>query len=208
VIASLFFISTYAGAQNKVRDKWQQPEKIMDAVGLKPGMRVGEAGAGAGYFTFKLAERVGAEGVVFANDIDTTALNKLRKEIKRRDINNIEIIEGHVENPLFPDTLDMVFMVYVFHHLDKPVTFFQNITRCLKDEAFVVLVERNPQKYSKSASHFWSDQQIRDKIDEIDYHIIQMETFPERDNIYIIRPNYYLFRNNDIRQYPAPQITH
>jgi predicted methyltransferase len=57
------------------REEWQSPGQIMDAVGVKPGMRIGEAGAGRGYFTFPLARRVGPGGVVFANDISTSSLD-------------------------------------------------------------------------------------------------------------------------------------
>jgi len=49
-------------------ESWQPPEQIMDSIGVKPGMRIGEAGAGQGYFTFPLARRVGPKGIVFAND--------------------------------------------------------------------------------------------------------------------------------------------
>ena len=59
------------------RDAWQQPKKIMDVVGVQPGMVIGEAGAGRGYFTFFLAERVGETGKVYANDIDASALKSI-----------------------------------------------------------------------------------------------------------------------------------
>ncbi len=59
------------------RDTWQQPEKVMDKIGVKPGMVIGEAGAGHGYFTFKLAERVETEGKIYANDISQTALDAI-----------------------------------------------------------------------------------------------------------------------------------
>jgi ubiquinone/menaquinone biosynthesis C-methylase UbiE len=50
------------------RDKYHQPNKVMDVVGVKPGMTIGEVGAGSGYFTFKLAKRVGESGYVYAEE--------------------------------------------------------------------------------------------------------------------------------------------
>ena len=64
----------------------QQPEKIMDVIGLKPGMVVGEIGAGDGRFTVHLAKRVGPVGRVFANDIDDRALAELRDRVNRYQI--------------------------------------------------------------------------------------------------------------------------
>jgi arsenite methyltransferase len=187
----LFLMYTFAVAQNNKRDAWQQPEKIMDAIGLKPGMNVGEAGAGSGYFTFKLAARVGPKGIVYANDIDRNALNKLKKEAQRKKICNIKIIEGQVDNPLFPDSLDMVIMVYVLHHLDKPLDFFKNMAHSLKKGAHVVLVERDPQKDKRASGHFWQSEKILQKIEEISYQVIKVETFLKRDNIYILKPKKY-----------------
>ena len=73
-----FFCVAYA--QNSNRDSWQQPEKIMDVVGIKEGMIIGEAGAGKGYFTFYLSKRVGKSGKVYANDIKKDVLEKIATE--------------------------------------------------------------------------------------------------------------------------------
>ena len=63
VMAACVIVAAPAPCFGQVaRETWQPPEKIMDAIGVKPGMRVGEAGAGEGYFTFPLARRVGPGG--------------------------------------------------------------------------------------------------------------------------------------------------
>jgi hypothetical protein len=73
-------------ALNKQRDRRDRPEYILELIGVKPGMRVGEAGAGAGYFTFFLSAQVGESGVVYANDNDKYMLGAgiLRQGIFRR----------------------------------------------------------------------------------------------------------------------------
>ena len=118
------------------RETWQPPEKIMDAVGVKPGMKIGEAGAGRGYFTFPLAGRVGAGGLVFANDISTSSLDTIRSRASAEGLDNIRIVVGAVEDPLFPEKdLDMVVMVYVLHMLETPVEFMKNVRKYIGSKA-------------------------------------------------------------------------
>ena len=108
--------------QADVRDKHHQPDKVMDVVGVKPGMVIGEVGAGNGYFTFHLSRRVGDSGKIYANDISSRALTSLSRKCDEEGITNIETIVGEVEDPLLPDDeLDMVFIVNAFHDLGKPV---------------------------------------------------------------------------------------
>ncbi len=76
-----------AGAQSgsSSRDKIEQPEKVMEATGVKPGMVIGEIGAGNGYFTFWLARGVGETGKVYANDIDSSALAAIERTRRERE---------------------------------------------------------------------------------------------------------------------------
>src|SRR5262245_25329035 len=65
--------------RSRKRDEWQRPGEVMDAMGVKQGHRVADIGSGFGYFTFRLAARVGAEGKVYAVDIDRESINKVRE---------------------------------------------------------------------------------------------------------------------------------
>jgi SAM-dependent methyltransferase len=120
-----------AAAQSWVEEGWapweqeltarQQPEKVMDVIGLRPGMVVGEIGAQTGRFTVHLARRVGPAGRVFANDIDDRALAELRDRVTRYNVPNIEVVRGHVDDPrLPPNALDMAIMVRTYHELAQP----------------------------------------------------------------------------------------
>ena len=100
VIAVCVLLGTTVGQSS--RDAWQQPEKIMDVVGIEPGMVIGEAGAGDGYFTFFLSERVGETGHVFANDIVKSKLAGIERTCERDSITNITTIFGEPDDPLFP----------------------------------------------------------------------------------------------------------
>ena len=170
------------------REQWQPPEKIMDSVGVKPGMIIGEAGAGKGYFTFYLAKRVGNKGKVYANDIAENSLNELEARAKREDIKNIEIVLGEAEDPLFPNqNLDMIIMVYVFHELKKPVKFLKNLEKYLNAEAPVIIIEKNTTKEQSHYPHFMTKEEILDTIQKTNFELIRTETFLPRDTIYILK---------------------
>ena len=168
------------------RDSWQQPEKVMDAVGVRPGMTVGEVGAGHGYFTFKLSRRVGPAGKIYANDIDRAALEAIEKQAGRENTGNIVTILGDVESPRLPEAaLDLVIMVYVLHDLAKPVELLRNIKPSLREDAPLVILERDPEKMSGAAGHFYSKQKLLGIIEEAGYVVSRIETFLPRDTIYV-----------------------
>jgi len=98
----------------------QPPEKVIEAIGLKEGMIVGEIGAGRGRYSVILAKHVGPEGHIYANDIDTESLEYLDFRCERDDINNITCITGEEIDPLLPDNkLDMIFIVNSYHHFSQ-----------------------------------------------------------------------------------------
>ena len=170
------------------RDSWQQPEKVMDVIGVKAGMTIGEVGAGNGYFTFKLAGRVGPSGLVYANDIDANALRNLAAGAEQRKIGNIVTVKGEVDDPLFPPgVMDLVIMVYVFHEVAQPVKLLQNIKASLKPNAAVVILDQDPDKVRSSSGHFFPKDKILKLVSEAGFEVVGIETFLPRDNFYILR---------------------
>lgn len=172
------------------RDQWQQPERVMDSLRIQPGMVIGEAGAGEGYFTFKLSQRIGENGIIYANDINQDKLDELQRQMKQDSITNIIPVLGKIEDPCFPDSLlDMVIMVYVLHDVEKPVAFLENIKLYLKNGAPVVIVDRDPDKFGGRTGHFLPREDIEKIFRESGYTINRVMTFLSRDNIYVVYPN-------------------
>jgi ubiquinone/menaquinone biosynthesis C-methylase UbiE len=159
----------------------------MDLVGVRPGMVIGEVGAGHGYFTFKLSQRVGESGKIYANDISRSALKYLKDRCAREGITNIETVLGEVENPLLPRDLDMVFIVNAFHDLARPVELLNNLSLSLKPEALVVILDRDPKKVKYDTDHFLTQKAVLEKIEESVFELDRLETFLPQHNIYIIR---------------------
>ena len=188
VTVSIFAAIGISSDRDADREVWQPPGEIMDAVGIREGMRIGEAGAGEGYLTFHLADRVGNRGIVYANEISTSDLETIRRRARRESVDNIVTVLGEVEDPLFPERdLDMVIMVYVLHHLDRPIEFLQNLEGYLKPGAPVVIVEKNTDTHRSHPPEFMSNHQILETIEQSGYELQGTETFLPRDTIYIYR---------------------
>lgn len=168
----------------------QPPGKIMDAIGLGPGMVVGEVGAGRGRFTIHMAVRVGPTGKIYANDINADSLATLRDRAESDRLSNIETILGRVDDPLFPkNALDMVFMILTYHHLAKPVELLKNLLPSLKPGATVVVIDPDPVKDHDRRDGYEST--TREEIEPVaqaaGFEIARIETFLARDTIFILK---------------------
>ena len=183
----LFLHSHFILGQNE-RKRWQPPEQIMDSIGVKPGMIIGEAGAGRGFFTFYLAKRVGEKGKVNANDILKSSLDEIQSRSKRENITNIIIVLGETEDPLFPQkSLDMIIMFYVLHEMEKPVEFMGNLQKYIKPETQLVIIEKKTNKNRSHYPPFMTKKQISDMMEKTNYRLERIETFLRKDNIYIYK---------------------
>ena len=97
------------------RDQRNEAQVVMDLANIRPGMTVADIGAGEGYYTVRLAERVGADGRVLAQDISRDALERLGRRVERERLENISIKLGEPADPqLPPDSFDRIFMVHMW----------------------------------------------------------------------------------------------
>lgn len=188
-ISAILLIALPGAAQyaNSSRDNLEQPEKVMAATGVKPGMVIGEVGAGQGYFTFWLAKGVGESGKIYANDIDGSALAAIERRRESEKVGNVETVLGTVEDPRFPPaSLDMVFMVNAFHDLEKPVELLANLLPALKPGATVVIMDRDSSKLQDPNHHFLTRAQVEEIVYRSVFETVRIETFLRYHNLYIL----------------------
>jgi SAM-dependent methyltransferase len=189
----------------EAREKWindrQPPAQVMDAIGLKPGMVVGEVGAGRGRYTIHLAARVGPAGHVYANDINADGLAVLRERCRKDGLGNVETILGSVDDPLFPKkSLDLVFMVLTYHHLARPVDLMKNLLPSLKPGATVVVIDPDPAKDpGEPQSEYTPREKIEREAAEAGFVIDRVETFLPRDGLFILKAKGQSGRAPDLR---------
>ena len=186
LLLALVVTSGEAQYRNPSRDSSEQPEKVMEVTGVKPGMVIGEIGAGRGYFTFWLSRGVGEKGKVYANDIDRSALASIERTCAEEKITNIETVLGTVDDPRFPrGSLDRVFMVNAFHDLAKPLELLANLKPALKPGATVVIMDRDPAR--DGDRHFLPREKVEEIIGRSVFELVRVETFLRYHNLYILK---------------------
>lgn len=116
------------------RDAWQKPDEVMDALGIAEGSVVADLGAGGGWFTIRLARRVGPNGKVYAEDIQHEMLEAIKRRVERLGFTKrVEPHFGEANDPkLPPGILDAVLIVDAYHEMAEPVTLLRNLARSLK----------------------------------------------------------------------------
>lgn len=120
----------------------QPPGKIMALLGVKPGMTIGEVGAGRGRMTVYFAKEVGPSGKIYANDIDELSQAYLKGRCRRLGITNVEFITSKPDDPLLPEkSLDMAVMVLVYHMIDKPDKLLENLKKSLRNDAYLIIID-------------------------------------------------------------------
>ena len=126
------------------RDEWQQPERIMDALGIAEGSRVADLGAGGGWFTIRLARRVGPNGRVIAEDVQREMIESVQRRVKSLELQNVETRLGTAEDPRLPDGLHAVLMVDTFPQIPDPVSLLRHVRRALAPNGRLGIVDFRP----------------------------------------------------------------
>lgn len=124
------------------RDERGEAQKVMDLAEVAPGMTVADIGAGEGYYTVRLAERVGEGGRVLAQDIDRAALDRLGQRVERQRLDNVSIKLGREDDPQLPaDSFDRIFLVHMYHEVSEPYAFLWRLWPALAEGGEVVVVD-------------------------------------------------------------------
>jgi SAM-dependent methyltransferase len=124
------------------RDKLDEGEKIMDAAGIIQGMTIADIGAGEGYYTIRLSQRVGPKGRVLAEDIMPEVRDALAVRVSRERLDNVSVRLGEPANPKLPiGSFDRVMMVHMYHEIQSPYEFLWNLRPGLKTGGQVIVVD-------------------------------------------------------------------
>jgi ubiquinone/menaquinone biosynthesis C-methylase UbiE len=131
--------------ESSSRDKWQKPEEVLDALELVEGNVIADIGAGGGYFSEKLAGRVGPTGHVYATDVQEVMIKKLHKRVSKRSLTNVTVIHGDFHDPNLPSaSCDWVFFCSVYKEIDERPAYMRKVRDVLKKDGRAAILEYRP----------------------------------------------------------------
>jgi ubiquinone/menaquinone biosynthesis C-methylase UbiE len=124
------------------REKEEQPARLIALLKFKPGEVVADVGAGSGYLTFRVAEKVAPTGKVLAVDVQPEMLAIIRKKMKEKEITNVEPVLGTESDPKLPAAgVDTIVLVDVYHEFSHPYEMAEAMVKSLKVGGRLVFVE-------------------------------------------------------------------
>ena len=128
------------------REAWQKPDQVMDALHVADGTVVADLGAGGGWFTVRLARRVGPNGRVYAVDVQRLMKEAIGRRVQREGYTNVTPILGDDFDPKLPANArtDAVLIVDAFHEMADPVLLLRNVARSLKPQGRIGIIDYSP----------------------------------------------------------------
>jgi ubiquinone/menaquinone biosynthesis C-methylase UbiE len=126
------------------RDRLGEAEAVIAFAGVARGMSVADIGAGEGYYTVRLSRAVGPRGRVLAEDIVPSTRDRLALRVNRENLANVSVLLGLPEDPKLPGaSFDRIFLVHMYHEVDRPYEFLWHLREGLKPGGAIVVVDAN-----------------------------------------------------------------
>lgn len=169
------------------RDEWQQPQKVIAALNIKPGEVIADLGSGGGYFTFKLAQAAGPTGKVYAVDIDSDMVELVGKRVKDEAVSNVETVFAKADDPMLPkDGVDLIFTSNTYHHIDNRIAYFSNLRKYLRPGGKVAIIDFDRRAWIEGLlRHYTPSEFIRSEMDQAGYTLQQEPNFLDRQSFLI-----------------------
>jgi ubiquinone/menaquinone biosynthesis C-methylase UbiE len=135
-------ITSASYSNEDARDGVREAQTVMDLADIGAGMYVADIGAGEGYYTVRLAPLVGRRGRVLAEDIVPATISALANRVTREDLHNVAVKLGRPNDPMLPDgSFDRIFMIHMYHEIERPSEFLWNLRADLKAHGRIVVVD-------------------------------------------------------------------
>ena len=128
--------------EDPARDAYQKPDEVLEALGLRPGESIADVGSGSGYFTLRLAERVGPGGRVYAVDVDPDMVRHLNRRVRDAGLDNVRSVLADFDDPLLADaTVDRFFICDTWHHVEDQAKYLALMKKVLRPGGEVVMID-------------------------------------------------------------------
>ncbi|MDD4933337.1 MAG: class I SAM-dependent methyltransferase [Methylacidiphilaceae bacterium] len=165
--------------ESKERDQWQQPERVVEVLDLKPGSSVADVGAGTGYFSRRFSQAVGAEGKIYAIDSEPAMADYLKKEVQEKNLKNITVRLVKPGNPdLDPQSVDLIFLCVVLHHMDNRIEYLRKLSGCLRPGGRIALIDFKPNSpVGPPPAHRVPEEEAKEEFKAAGYRLLNEHDF-------------------------------
>lgn len=170
------------------RDEWQKPHQVIQALALEPDAVIADLGAGTGYFSVRLANRV-PKGRVYGVDTEPDMVRYLAERAKREKRDNVVAVAGTPSDPRLPEKVDLILLVDVYHHIDERSRYFRNLRASLKPGGRVAVIDfrmdapNGPPKAARIAP-----QRVIDELKAAGYGLAKQHDFLPNQYFLIFQP--------------------
>jgi SAM-dependent methyltransferase len=137
-------IISSAYSTEEARDRHGEAERVMNRLGLAPGVRVADIGAGDGYYTVRLAKRLGAGATIYAEDVRQDYLDGLASRLTREGVRGVSLVHGTPSDPrLAEHSIDLAILAHVYHEIEKPYEFLYRLHAALVPDGRVAIIDND-----------------------------------------------------------------
>lgn len=145
--------------ETESREIYTERAAITALLGLKPGQRVADIGAGTGLFTFPFAELVGPKGKVYAVDIAPAFVERIGATAIERKLPQVEGVVCAEDDVRLPArSIDIAFVCDTYHHFEYPVRTLASLHRALRSGGELVVIDFHR---IEGVSRDWCIQHVR-----------------------------------------------
>jgi arsenite methyltransferase len=188
------------------RDGWQHPAAVVEALAISPGDQVAEIGAGKGYWIPWLSRAVGPAGRVYAVEVESELVDRLRERVAEEQLDNVEVVFGEYTDPKLPDgQIDLAITALTYHHIDGRVDYFTHLQRDLSSNGRVAhLDDRDdlprPIRWLPSKGHWSNVKAMNDEMDRAGYTQIESFDFLPLQSFQVFKPRTSMARSAPVRE--------
>ncbi|HYK18838.1 MAG TPA: class I SAM-dependent methyltransferase [Bryobacteraceae bacterium] len=173
------------------REEEEEPDKALEAIGIRRGMIIADVGSGSGFMSFKMAKLVGPSGKVYANDIQPEMLAIVQARARQSKITNVETVLGTDRDPKLPaGTIDLILLVDVYHEFSHPQAMLDRMRESLKPGGRLVLLEYRKEDPTVPIrpEHKMSVAEVKAELEPEGFQFDQTIEVLPRQHILIFRP--------------------
>jgi len=166
------------------REEWQQPQRVIQSLQIRPGATVADLGAGSGYFTFLLAQAAGPTGKVYAVDIDNDMTELVARKAKEQGLQNVEVILAKPNDPLLPEgRIDLIFTSNTYHHIENRVSYFAALRKVLRPGGRVAVIDFDRRSwFTGLLKHYTPSDFIKREMEQAGYRLAREFDFLDRQS--------------------------